>query len=375
MYVLDTIACRQQFDVLAARMIAKPESPYGMPGVALFARDGHGNSTNIYLGSDERGTPLTPDSTVCLASTGKLAIALLVLRLVDQKRIVLTDAVRELVDVEYGEVGQAKVGDLLSHRADVPCILSGDVLDYGRTLTAERLRAHWRHLSRGGRGKYVRYSDVAYGLLADVVEGVMGRPLHECLASVNELIGTRLTLGIPRDPDFIRVSGLPGKHTEESIRPFNSRYWYGLAAPWGAISGAPDDAVRLLRAFAAGSPALSAELQHIAVRDPDSGELPGELPGAENHMGVGPYATIEWERCSWGLGVEIQGSKFPHWSPREASSDSFGHGGASGILVWHDPATAVTWGITGTRTSYTGWLFRYGPLVGKAVLHSLAKTH
>ncbi len=374
MFSVDTIMCRQQFDVLAARMTAKPESPYGMPGVALFARDALGNRVDVYLGHDERGTPLTPDSTVCLASTGKLAIALLTLRLIDQHHIALTDAVHDVVDVTYGEVGRATVGDLLSHRADVPCILSGEVLGYGRELTAERLRAHWRQLNRAGRGRYVRYSDVAYGILADVVESAMGRPLHECLQVLNGLLGTRLALGVPQDPDFIRVSGLPGKHTDESIRPFNSGYWYGLRTPWGAVTGAPDDAVRLISAFAAESPVLSAELQRLAVTDPDAGILAGELPGADDHMGVGPYATIEWEQCSWGLGVEIRGSKFPHWSPREASADSFGHGGASGILVWHDPATALTWGITGTRTSYTGWLFRYGPLVGKAVLHSAAEA-
>ena len=198
----------------------------------------------------------------------------------------------------------------------MPCILSGEVLGYGRELTAERLRAHWRQLNRAGRGKYVRYSDVAYGILADVVESAMGRPLHECLQVLNGLLGTRLALGVPQDPDFIRVSGLPGKHTDESIRPFNSGYWYGLRTPWGAVTGAPDDAVRLISAFAAESPVLSAELQRLAVTDPDAGILAGERPGADDHMGVGPYATIEWEQCSWGLGVEIRGSKFRIGLPR-----------------------------------------------------------
>lgn len=342
-----------------------------MPGVALFARDLHGNNIGVYLGCDERGTSLASDSTVCLASVGKLAIALLVLRLVDEGRITLTDSVHSLVDLPYGKVGQATVGNLLSHRADVPCIISGEVLGYGRELTAERLRAYWRGLDRGGQGKRVRYSDVAFGILSDVVESVMARPLGECLTTLNALLGTRLRLGMPPDPDFIRVSGLPTKHTDESIRPFNSAYWYNLAAPWGAISGAPDDGLRLLRGYAEGGLVLSEPLRRLAVTDPDGGALAGELPGAENHVGVGPYATIEWEQCEWGLGVELKGSKFPHWSPSEAGPASFGHGGASGVLVWHDPIAGISWGITGTRTSYTGWLFRYGPLVGKAVFESL----
>lgn len=41
--------------------------------------------------------------------------------------------------------------------------------------------------------------------------------------------------------------------------------------------------------------------------------------------------------CDWGLGPEIRGTKYPHWSGTTASAATFGHFGAAGTLLWIDP--------------------------------------
>lgn len=49
--------------------------------------------------------------------------------------------------------------------------------------------------------------------------------------------------------------------------------------------------------------------------------------------GVGRF-----DPCPWGLGIEIRGDKPGHWTGRSNSPGTFGHFGASGTMMWVDPA-------------------------------------
>ena len=40
--------------------------------------------------------------------------------------------------------------------------------------------------------------------------------------------------------------------------------------------------------------------------------------------------------CPWGLGLEIRGDKWPHWTAPDASPRTIGHFGQSGSFVWAD---------------------------------------
>ncbi len=52
--------------------------------------------------------------------------------------------------------------------------------------------------------------------------------------------------------------------------------------------------------------------------------------------GVGRF-----DRCPWGLGVELHGDKSPHWMGRANSAATFGHFGGSGTMMWVDPLADV----------------------------------
>jgi CubicO group peptidase (beta-lactamase class C family) len=58
-------------------------------------------------------------------------------------------------------------------------------------------------------------------------------------------------------------------------------------------------------------------------------ELAGIVPG------VGRF-----DPCPWGLGVEIRGTKAPHWTGTRNSPDTFGHFGGAGTFLWVDPHAA-----------------------------------
>ena len=76
-----------------------------------------------------------------------------------------------------------------------------------------------------------------------------------------------------------------------------------------------------------------------AATAPSFPGLPGLLPGFGRQ-----------DPNDWGLGVELRGTKSPHWLPRTASPSSAGHFGQAGALVWadrpHDLAVACA---TGTQ--------------------------
>jgi beta-lactamase class C len=345
-----------------------------MPGVALFACDAAGHQVAVYAGADHDGQPLETHRTVCLASVGKMAVALLVLGLVDRGRLSLASRLGDVCPEATGSAAEATIGDLLSHRAGVPPIIAETDLAYSDTLTWPDIRRVCLALDRQvAAPRRVHYSDAAYGLLGIAVEAVSGASLPECLAAqLNARLGTRLTLGLPPGPDYVKVPGTPTSFAGSHIEPLNSAFWHGLALPWAGICGAPHDGLALVRAFASSGLLLDDALRQRAVHDPDHGSLAGGIHAREAQLGIDPTPPLEWDHCAWGHGVELRGDKHPHWSPTEASPASFGHVGISGTLAWHDPVANVSWAMVGTRSSHSGWLLRYGPMLGRAVLSCVA---
>jgi CubicO group peptidase (beta-lactamase class C family) len=85
---------------------------------------------------------------------------------------------------------------------------------------------------------------------------------------------------------------------------------------------------------------LLADLQHSRVLSAAGAaeavtiqfpELSGIVPG------VGRF-----DPCPWGLGIEIRGQKSPHWTGTTNSPATFGHFGASGTMMWVDPAAGCS---------------------------------
>ena len=77
-------------------------------------------------------------------------------------------------------------------------------------------------------------------------------------------------------------------------------------------------------------PTLLARSTVDEVIRPQYPSLGGIVPG------VGRF-----DRCPWGLGVELHGDKSPHWMGRANSAATFGHFGGSGTMMWVDPLADV----------------------------------
>ncbi len=75
----------------------------------------------------------------------------------------------------------------------------------------------------------------------------------------------------------------------------------------------------------------------------------------------------------WGLGVEIKGSKRPHWSGSSTSSRTFGHFGGSGTFLWVDPDRDLACACLTTR-EFGEWAKKAWPRLSDAVLAEISQT-
>ncbi len=86
------------------------------------------------------------------------------------------------------------------------------------------------------------------------------------------------------------------------------------------------------------------------------GGLPGVLPG------FGRY-----DPCDWGLGVEVRGSKAPHWTGTGNSPSTFGHFGQAGGFVWVDPDAGLAAASLSDR-DFGPWARTAWPALSDAVV-------
>jgi beta-lactamase class C len=344
-----------QVETLARETIEKFE----MPGIAVLAAQGGANVEALSIGADAAGAPVGKESLFIVASLTKLATALCVLRLADAGAFALDDALETYVPDAAGARDGVTLRALLCHTAGLPQDLPNGEELYGRPLAWQEIARECLRveLERAPRSRVV-YGNVGYGLLAIAVERVTRENFAVVLQKwVLKPLDIEGYLGDepPRAP--MNIADVRSRHAGTDIEPYNSRYYRSLALPWSQLVTTTAGALKLVRAFA-GVPHgfLSDALRHDAISN-QTDDLPGGYGG-----------RFDYEKCAWGLGADIKGDKKPHWTPPNASAQTFGHAGASGCVVWHDPAANVSWGIFGTRTADNAWLVRAAPKIGAAIL-------
>ncbi|MGD9483353.1 serine hydrolase domain-containing protein [Streptomyces sp. TRM70308] len=73
----------------------------------------------------------------------------------------------------------------------------------------------------------------------------------------------------------------------------------------------------------------------------------------------------------WGLGVEIRGTKSPHWTGAHSSPRTFGHFGQAGTFLWVDPSVGAACVALADR-AFGEWAVAAWPPFTDAVLAELA---
>jgi CubicO group peptidase (beta-lactamase class C family) len=177
------------------------------------------------------------------------------------------------------------------------------------------------------------YSNAGYQLLAELLADGSGLTFDEYLGG-----GVLVPLGMTATTLDPGATGGPGAA--------------GLAGP-----------VLDLAALAAewARPTLISAATHRTAVSVHFPGLAGVLPG------FGAF-----DPCDWGLGVEIRGTKQPHWTGATNSPATVGHFGQSGSFLWVDPVAGLACvGLADRR--FGPWAARAWPTLADAVLATVAE--
>ena len=179
------------------------------------------------------------------------------------------------------------------------------------------------------------YSNTGFELLAASFEKMTGFRFKDYMSEV---------LFQPAKMESASVSGSLWPHAGES----------GSAA---GILGSLEDLIGLANALYSGTPFVDIELLEMAKK-PYLADLPGILPG---------FGSLS--RNTWGLGFEIKGEKFPHWTAKSNSPSTYGHFGASGTFLWIDPTINLALGVL-TDRDFGPWAQKRWPELSELVIES-----
>jgi CubicO group peptidase (beta-lactamase class C family) len=194
-------------------------------------------------------------------------------------------------------------------------------------------------------GTYRRYSNAGYALAAGLVEARAEMPFGEYVhAAVLEPLGMDASLGLP-PVDAARTATVrqPGIW-RAGEQFFNSE---GFRAAALAASGGYASA----RAYAGflgwlleGGGGLLAPETVDEMLSTQFGELPG-----------GVEAVALWDACPWALGLDVRGTREPHWTGDSLGPRANTHFGSSGTLAWIDRERGLGLVVLASRGSYSGW--------------------
>jgi CubicO group peptidase (beta-lactamase class C family) len=293
-----------------------------------------------------------------VASVTKPVVAAAALLLVERGQLALDQPVAETLP-EFGNRGKEAIAvrHLLTHTSGLPDMLPENqaLREEGAPLT-EFVRRVCDLELEFPPGSRIQYQSMGSAILGAVIERIDGRPLPRFLKEEFfvplEMEGSCLGLE-PRLAERLATLDLstPGTGSDVGGRDtewgWNSDYWRGFGAPWGGMFAMPLDLCRFLEQFAdsdgsairtagaAGGPVLAlATAQTMSRCQTDA--LPA-LPEEERR------------RQSWGLGWRLNRgpAEFPFGDL--LSPDAFGHAGATGTMVWHDPRTGLSAAIFCSR--------------------------
>jgi beta-lactamase class C len=346
-------------------LVVEAMRSYNVPGLVVACRHESGPIFHYARGTDAAGQALAPDALFPVASVTKLATALAVLRLVDESALALDVPLSTYLPEALAAQPGVTVRGLLAHTSGLPYDL-----DLSWTATVSDVR--WEGFAaeclrtplRFPPGTRVQYSNVAYGLLATIVERLTGQEFRRYFRSqILVPLGVEGYLGDEPPAPPATVLDVRGEYASTEYEPYNTRFWRSLALPWGGLVTTVAGALRIIQAFVPGSSSiLTPSTADEAIANQTDGLPGGFLP------------PLVWRQCWWGLGPDLRGTKDPHWAPKESSPRTFGHAGASGALAYLDPTTRIAWAIGGTRTADNGWLLRWGPKFAATIIREFQTT-
>jgi CubicO group peptidase (beta-lactamase class C family) len=339
-----------------------------IPAAALLVAR-HGQALSPYTVGRHTLQPdapaVRPDAIFLVASVTKPVVVSAVMMLLERGELLLDDRVARFVP-EFGVNGKDRITlrHLMTHTSGLPDMLpENEALRAEHAPLSEFVRRICALEPSFAAGTGIDYQSTGIAMLGEVVERVTGMALRDFLRrEIFDPLGMHDTaLGIA-GLDERRVPEINvGEAALRTDWHWNSAYWRHFGAPWGGMFTTVSDFFRYMQCFLNRGHFGDTELFSPATVAAMTGDQTGGMAQ------IPP--TVRQEQI-WGLGWRLfPGVRWGYFGDL-VSAGSYGHGGATGAVVWADPARQMTCILFTTEPSAnsTGLLGRCSNLVAASAL-------
>ncbi|MCX6047190.1 MAG: serine hydrolase [Chloroflexi bacterium] len=339
-----------------------------IPGAAIqLARHGVAVAPRSFgrLGLTPDSPPMPPDAIFLTASVTKPVTVTAVMLLVERGKLLLDYPVCSIIP-EFGANGkdQVTVRHLMTHTSGLPDMLPTDrslrsqhapLAEFVRQICALPL-----DFPAGANLQYQSCGTAMLGAIIERIEGVslpafLQREIFGPLGMVDTALGAQ-NLPAARIAQVNIDAEMQGKDWG-----WNRPYWQHFGAPWGGMLATVRDMGRFCQLFLNGG-----ELDGVRILSPAT------VQAMTTDQTAAMPALPELVRMSqsWGLGWRRQSTIGWSYLGNLTAPGAYGHGGATGTVVWMDPARALSCVLFTTQPAATseGLLGRCSNLVAAAAI-------
>ena len=342
-------------------MVARGETP----GAAVAVGLGGARVFEHYAGEARTGVAANPQTIWPVASISKLFTAAVVMRLIEQGELILSQRVQTVLP-DFSAEGRDTITlrHLMVHMSGLP-YESSEMPARMAALTpydaiVDEAYAGPLQFEPGSRQAY---SDFGYAIAGRMASRATGRSFPDLVRElVLEPAGLRDTHIPPPVEVYDRIAYVVGVHAEGTDGAmYNTPYARNLAHPaFGTFATVRD----LLDFGLLYAPTATRRIHSPAglramLSDQTGGDFPGEWLTPRK-----PDAVIH----AWGIGWMFKGFS---GTPDLVTPASHGHAGASGCILWVDPALDLTVAFVSNRhinLSWDDWQYRIDRAVNVATV-------
>jgi CubicO group peptidase (beta-lactamase class C family) len=310
--------------------------------------------------TNSAGSPLDaaelPDRRYLIASITKPIVAMAAVQLAADGHFALTDPVRNhLPEFHRGPLRQITIRHLLTHTCGLPDMLPNNAELRAASATADDfVKATAEVTPDFAAGTDCRYSSMGFAVLAKIMESITHSKCAEHLQqAVFQPAGMQSSwLGLPTDAakelmPTVLPCDLPIWQSSDSHWNWNSRYWRTLGVAWGGMMSTAEDLGRLATCLVNDEKSSLPEGKSNTVFS--SAVVQSCLSNQTQHI-AGLFEADRIQRA-WGFGWR------QNWLDHSAtfsdflSADAIGHWGATGTMMWIEPARS-RWCVILTTQPY-----------------------
>lgn len=274
-----------------------------------------------------------PDTIFLTASITKPVTVTAVMLLVERGDLLLDDPVCTIIP-EFGNRGKeaVTVRHLMTHTSGLPDMLPENT----------QLRQEHRPLVEFVRricdlrldftpGSNFQYQSCGTAMLGAIVERITGMALpaflHQEFFAPLSMKDT--ALGVQQLPQARIAHVNVGPDMLGTDWGWNTPYWWNFAAPWGGMFSTVHDISRFGQIFLNGG-----ELEGVRLLSPATIQA---MTSDQTSANPTIPADVRAQQA-WGLGWRRMPTSTWSYGGNLMTPGSFGHGGATGTVVWVDPA-------------------------------------